>query len=180
MHTKRLVRISLFTAIALILSLVENMMPPLLSFAPGAKLGLSNVVSLIALVILGYSDAYIILFARVLLGAIFGGNISSIMYSLPSGLASLTLELVLYHFCIKQLSLMSISFFGASVHNIVQLSVASLVVGTNLMATLPLMLIASIIAGLFVGICSYLTIKFLPRGVYIDKFTKLRSNKNEL
>lgn len=166
--TKRIVRMALFTSIALILSVIENMIPPLLSFAPGAKMGLSNVTSLVALIILGYSDAFIILIARCLLMSIFGGNVSALLYSLPAGLISLSLEILLYQFFIKRISIMSISFLGAVVHNVIQLFVASLIVESNLMAMLPLMMFASVIAGIFVGVSAYCLIKFLPKSIYAD------------
>lgn len=167
MAIKRLTRIALFTSIALILSLVENALPPLLVFAPGAKMGLSNVVSLIALIILGYSDAFIILIARCILGAIFGGNVSALLYSLPAGLFSLSAQLLLYHFLFKHISILAISFIGAVIHNFVQIVVASLIVGVNLLAVLPLMLLASVVAGIFVGIVTFFIIKYLPSKVYL-------------
>lgn len=169
MTTRKIVRTALFTAIALILNLIENALPPLFAFAPGARMGLSNVVSLVALMILGYGEAYIILVLRCILGAVFSGQISALLYSLPAGLLSLTVQLLLYHFCIKYISIMSISLFGAVVHNAVQVAVASFTVKVNLMAMLPLMLLASLLAGLFVGITAFCIVKFLPRRVYADE-----------
>lgn len=164
---KRTVRIALFVAIALIMHFVESALPPLLPFAPGAKMGLSNVVSLIAMVILGYADAGIILVLRCLLASIFGGNISSLMYSLPAGVISLALMMVMYRFLFPKISLMAISFVGAVAHNVAQVFVASLILESfSIMALLPLMLIASVIAGLFIGIVGFFVIKYLPTSVY--------------
>ncbi len=169
MRTKRITRIALFTAAALLLNLVESMLPSLFPFAPGAKMGLSNLVTLVALVILGYADAYLILALRCLLGSIFAGNLSALLYSVPAGVSSLTVQILLYHFLFRFVSLMGISFAGALTHNAVQVGVASLTVHTNLAAMLPFMLLASIIAGVFVGITAFLVIKYLPKSVYIDK-----------
>ena len=61
METRRITYLGLFTAAALVLHVVESTLPPLLAFAPGAKMGLGNVVSLVAVFILGVADAYFIL-----------------------------------------------------------------------------------------------------------------------
>ena len=145
----------MFTVAALALALAESLLPPLLPFAPGAKMGLCNVVTLVALVLLGYADAYLILALRCLLASVFGGNLAALMYSVPAGFASLTVQVILYRFAIKFVSIAGISFFGAVTHNAVQVGVASLIVQTNLTAMLPLMLAASIIAGLAVGVAAF-------------------------
>lgn len=166
-NTKRIARAALFTALALIMSLIENSFPPILAFAPGVKMGLANVVSLIALIILGVPDAFIILIIRCVLGSVFGGNISALLYSLPAGLIALSVQTVLYKFLFPRISLMAISFIGACIHNAAQLTIASLMLNVNLVAVLPLTLLASLIAGLFVGVVTYLTVKFLPKSVYL-------------
>lgn len=168
MQAKRITRIALFTAAALLLNLVESMLPPVLPFAPGAKMGLSNLVTLVAFIILGYTDAYLILLLRCLLGSMFAGNMSALIYSVPAGLLSLTVQILLYHFLFRFVSIMGISFIGAVMHNAVQVMVASIIVKTNLMAMLPFMLLASVIAGLFVGITAFLIIKYLPKKTYMN------------
>ena len=105
MSAKRIAYAALLTAIALVLHLLENALPPLLSFAPGAKMGLSNVVSLIALFLLGVPDAYVILIIRCLLGAVFGGNLWSLVYALPAGIISLTVQVLLVKLVLPKLSL---------------------------------------------------------------------------
>ncbi len=129
-------------------------------------MGLSNVITLLALILLGYIDAYIVLILRCVLGALIAGNPGSLLYSLPAGLISLSVMLLLYIFLVPKISIMALSFIGAVFHNITQLAVASLITSTNLMAILPLMLSASVIAGLFVGIVAFLVVKFLPEKIY--------------
>lgn len=166
METRRITYLGLFTAAALVLHVVESALPPLLVFAPGAKMGLGNVVSLVAVFILGVADAYFILTVRCLLGAVFGGGIWSLAYSLPAGLISLTVEVLLIKLLLPRISLISVSFTGALLHNAVQLFVASVTVGVNLLPVLPLFMLASVIAGLFVGFATYFTIKYLPPKTY--------------
>lgn len=168
MTTKKITRIALFTTLALLLNLVESLLPPFLPYAPGAKIGLSNLVTLVALVLLGTWEAYLILALRCLLGGIFGGNLTALLYSVPAGLFSLTVQVLLYRFAFRFFSIMGISFLGAVVHNATQVAVASCMVRTNLMLMLPFMLLASVVAGLFVGIIAWLVIKYLPKKVYMS------------
>ena len=166
-NTKRLARIALLTAVALILGLVENALPPLLGFAPGVKPGLANIVSLIALIVSGVADAYAVLLARCLLLSVFGGNISALMYSVPAGVASLTVMTLMYLFLFPKVGLVSVSVAGACVFNAVQLCVASAVVKTNLLAILPVMITASVIAGTFTGLVTWCAVKYLPKKAYM-------------
>ena len=164
MSTLKLTRLSLFTSLALIMSLVENALPPLFWFAPGAKLGLSNLLSLIALFTDGVLGGYIVLIVRILLSAVFG-SINSILYSLPAGLVSYTVQVVLVKLLINKLSLVSISVIGGVIHNLVQTLIATLITGVNLYSLVIYTLPAGFIAGLFVGVLAYFLIKKLP-----DKF----------
>ncbi len=179
MSARRITYLSLFTAAALVLHVVESALPPLLPFAVGAKLGLANVVSLIALFVLGVPDAYFILIVRCLLGALFGGNLWGLVYSLPAGFISLTLMTALIKLVFPKISLVTVSFIGAITHNAVQLGVASLTVETNLMSLLPLYLLAGVLAGLFVGFVAYFTLKALPQKFYLINKNSFQENTNE-
>ena len=85
---------------------------------------------------------------------------------MPAGLASFAVQMLLYRFAFRFVSLMGISFAGAVTHNAVQVLVASLTVRTNLAPMLPFMLLASVVAGLFVGIVAFWVVKVLPKKVY--------------
>ena len=167
MTAKRITRLALFVAAAFVLAIIENALPPMLAFAPGAKMGLSNVVSLVALVVLGVTDAYFVLVARCLMSAVVSGYYFALAYSLTAGIVSLSLETLLIKTLAERLSIVSISFIGALAHNLTQLAVAGLIVKTNLVFALPLTLLASVVAGLTVGAAAYFTIKFLPERFYI-------------
>ena len=167
MTAKKIAYLSLFTACALILHVVENALPPIFSFAPGVKLGLANVVSLVALFLLGVPEAYVILIIRCLLGSVFGGNVWSLVYALPAGIVSLTAQTLLVKTVFPKISLTAISFCGALLHNATQLLVASIIVKTNLITVLPLTLLASTVAGIFVGLTAYFTVRALPSKFYI-------------
>ncbi len=165
-QTARLVTLAFLTALALIVSVLENMFPPLIPLAPGAKLGLGNIAPLIALIILGTGDAYAVMIVKSLLGAIVSGGVSGLMYSVPSGLAALTVEVILFMLVFDRMSVAMISLVGAMVFNAVQLGVATLITGVNLVVLLPWLLLAGFLAGGFTGLLTYYIVKRLPYSVY--------------
>lgn len=162
MNSKTIARLSLFTAVALIMTLVENALPPLFWFAPGAKLGLANVLSLITLFTDGVVGGYVVLIIRILLSSLFGGNFTALVYALPAGLISFSVQVVLVKFCLKQVGVVTISVIGGVVHNVVQTVIASLITGVNLYSLTIYSLPAGFIAGLFVGVVAFFTLKRLP------------------
>ena len=85
MKTGKLMRMALLTAVALIIFVVEAQIPVPIA-VPGVKLGLSNIVTVYAVFTLGPGPALMILFCRVFLGAVFTGQMMTLMYSLAGGL----------------------------------------------------------------------------------------------
>ena len=126
MKTKQLTTGAILAALALALSYVEGMFPlpvPL----PGFKLGLANIVTLFALYTLGAPSALAILLVRVLLGAMFAGNASALLYSLLGGFAAMAVMIALSRF--PKLSVYGVSVGGAAAHNIGQVAAAMLTLG---------------------------------------------------
>ena len=80
---RRIAADALFSALGLITFLIENLFPPL--FIPGAKMGLSNIFSLSALVLYGPVDAFAVIVVRTVLGSLFAGNVAALMYSFTGG-----------------------------------------------------------------------------------------------
>ena len=80
MKPNRLTRLALLTAVALIMFVVEQQLPPLAPI-PGIKLGLANVVTLFALCALGPLPTGGILLARCFLGSLFAGSLSGLIFS---------------------------------------------------------------------------------------------------
>ena len=176
MKTKRLVTLALLTAIASVISIVENMLPSPIALAPGAKLGLGNAAVLVALITLGAGDAFAVMLLKCLVGAIASGNVSGLMYSAPSGALALLIEAILFYLLFDRVSVGLISLVGAVVFNCVQVLVASLVTGVNLGALVPWMTLAGVLAGAFSGLLAYYLIKKLPMSV----FGGTEKNKNEI
>lgn len=168
----RIARIGIFTSIALVMHYLESLLPPILVFAPGAKMGLANVVTLTALILLGYVDTFVIVVVRCGLSALYSSNPFSVVYSLGGGLAAYAVMALLYKFASPKISITAISLSGAVTHNVVQTLIASAIVEQiNLILMIPLMLSASLIAGLFIGLVAHYIIKCLP----LSLFTKFNT-----
>lgn len=146
----RVAYFGVFTALALIFSYVETLIP--ISFGiPGVKLGLANLIIVIALYKMRLSEAYLLSVVRVVLSGFIFGNYFSIIYSLVGGLLSLTAMA-----CLKKndgFSVMGVSVAGGVCHNIGQLIVAMLVVETFSVAYyVPVLLVAGVATGLVIGL----------------------------
>lgn len=154
MKTRKMTFLGLMIAYSLVLYIAETYIPnPLIAIFPGAKLGLSNIITLISLIILGVKDTFIILTVRIILSSIFAGPISYLLFSV--GGAYLSLICMYLSSRIKGFSLIGVSILGAIGHNIGQLLVASIIVkNINMVGYLPFMLIASLVTGMFVGLVS--------------------------
>lgn len=141
-----------FTALALIFSYVETLIP--IQFGiPGVKLGLANLIIVIALYRMKLSEVYLLSIVRVLLAGFIFGNYFSIIYSLAGGILSLTVMALLR----KKggFSVIGVSIAGGVFHNIGQLIVASVIVETfSVMHYVPVLLIAGLVTGLLIGIAS--------------------------
>lgn len=151
--SKRIALCGVLTALALALSLAERMIPlELLIPIPGIKLGLANVVTMFALLFLTPREAFAILFCRVTLAALFAGSVTSFAFSLLGGLCALTTTWILLHRRESWFSLYGISAASAAMHNVGQI-IAGIVImqSVNVIAYLPLLLIAAIPMGFLTG-----------------------------
>lgn len=151
MKTKKLIFLSLMVAYSLALYLLETIIPnPLIAFFPGAKLGLSNIITLICLITLGFKDTFFILTVRIILSSIFAGPATTLLYSISGGYLSLVFMFIVFKLGFNTIST---SIVGAISHNIGQLLMASLIIyNLSFMTYLPFMLGASIVTGIFIGI----------------------------
>lgn len=155
MKTRKLTFMALLTAIALTIFMIEAQIPPLVP-VPGIKLGLANIVTVFAVFALGSKEAAMILFVRIFLGAVFAGNFSTILYSGAGGLCAILATIGLKRILtVKQLWVAGA--IGAMAHSIGQMAMAIAVTSTpGLAAYLPVMIVCSIITGVFTGLCAQL------------------------
>lgn len=147
---KRVVLCGILMAVALTIFVLEAQLPPITPI-PGIKLGLANIVTLFALAFLSPKEAFLILFGRVVLGAIFAGAPSTLLYSLPGGIFCLLVEMMLIK-CFGTKFIWGISVVGAVVHNLTQLAVASMVTKTSeIFWYAPPLLLSGAVTGLLTG-----------------------------
>lgn len=149
--TKRLSLCAALLALALALSYMERFLPlQMVIPLPGVKLGLANVVTLIALYLLGAKAAFGILIPRCILGAIFGGGITGFLFSLTGGILALGIMAL----CRKLpfLSVFGVSILGAAAHNIGQILAAMCLLQSHYVAAyLPYLLGVAIATGFAIG-----------------------------
>lgn len=168
MTTKRLALCAVLTALALGLSTLENLFPiSLLVPLPGVKLGLANIVTVFALYELGAVPALIILAARCLLGSLFAGNASALIFSLMGGVLAMLVMIGLKR--ISALSIYGVSIGGAAAHNIGQIGAAMITLGnTMVLGYLPLLLGVSLFTGALTGFVSALLFRAM-KNVKLEK-----------
>lgn len=165
MKVKRITTLAMLTALALIMFMVESLFPPL--FLPGAKMGLSNVMSLLALVVLGPVDALALVIIRTVLGSAFMGGFSSLIYSLPAGVGSILVSIVLVRLFFPHISLVAISITAAVTHNLVQNLIYCVISQTPQMyAYMPYLALAGVLAGLIIGLSVRLIVRHLPLSIF--------------
>ncbi|TWH48209.1 Gx transporter family protein [Sporomusa sp. KB1] len=154
--TKRLVLLALLVAMAAALHVLESQLPIPVP-VPGVKLGLANIISLLAILMLGWQDAVYVAVARVLLGSLFGGSLlgPSFVMSMGGALASIFVMVYISKNYQGVFSLAGISLVGAAVHNITQVILAALLVySAGLLWYLPYLLLFAVPTGLFTGLAA--------------------------
>lgn len=150
MKTKRLTSMALLCGIALILHVIEAQIPPVIPI-PGVRLGISNIVTVFAVFAMGRREGAWILFARIVLGCIFAGRFSSILYAGAGGLLAIGMTALCKCFLTRK-QLWVAGVLGAIAHSIGQLMAAAWITGTlSVWVYLPILLVCSILTGLCTG-----------------------------
>lgn len=157
---KRVTFLGLLTSLALLLSYIEFLLPPLFAAVPGIKLGLPNIVIIFVLYRFGLSYAAGVSFLRLTLSSLLFGSVMTLAYSLAGAVLSLFIMVIL-----KKLDFFStviVSIAGGICHNIGQILVAMLLLDTPQIAYYLIVLtVTGTISGAFVGLCGALMIKRL-------------------
>lgn len=152
---KQMTLCAILVSMALVLSYIEHFIPLQMFIPmPGVKLGLANIVTLMALFFLGTKSAFVILFLRCILGAVFGGGISGLFFSMTGGIFAMTTMYIFKH-C-RGISIYGVSVLGAAAHNIGQILVAVFLMSSvYVIGYLPYLLLVSVFTGLATGsICA--------------------------
>ncbi|MBO5772274.1 MAG: Gx transporter family protein [Clostridia bacterium] len=156
---KRIALLAMLCAMSLIMFMIENLFPAM--FVPGAKMGLSNVFTMLAVLWLSPIDAIILVIIRTTLGGLFT-NVSTLIYSLTAGLVSVTYTIIIIRTSLNKVSLLAVSVTSAVLHNLTQNLVYCLSSQTpEMMGYMPYLALAGILAGSVVGLAVYTVTKMI-------------------
>ena len=159
--TKRIAFLGLCTAVALIFAYVESLLPPLIASVPGIKLGLPNIAIIFILYRFGLWDAAAVSFVRIVIVALLFGNPMTFAYSAAGAVLSLLVMALLRR--MNFLSVIGVSVAGGVCHNVGQILMAMLLLGTAELGYYMIVLaVTGTIAGIFVGLCGGFAVKRIP------------------
>ena len=151
----------LLVALALILSYVEAQIPAFFAI-PGMKLGLTNIVVLIALYKMNGKSALLINIVRILLVSLLFGNMMALSFSAAGGMLS-WLGMVLLKKTGK-FRIVTVSIAGGILHNVGQILVAILWFQTTSLGYYLLILwFTGLLTGFVIGLVSGELVKRLQK-----------------
>ena len=157
--TKKITVLALFSAVAIIFSYIEAILPPIWSDIPGIKVGLSNIVTVALLYKFSLKEAAIVAFIRIIIIALLFGNVMTLIYSIAGFVLSVTIMAIL-----KRTSLFStvgVSIAGGVFHNLGQIIVAMILLQTKEIGYYMIVLaITGTVAGILIGIAGNLMLKY--------------------
>ncbi len=157
--TKRLVLLAMLTAVAMILSYVESLLPSV--GIPGVKMGLANIAVIFALFRFGWKEAAALSLVRVVLVSLLFGSVGAMLYSLAGAVLSLAVMALLRR--IDRFSTVGVSVAGGVAHNAGQILMAMLILQTKqLLGYLPVLAVSGIAGGVLTGLVAALLIRRIP------------------
>lgn len=153
MSAKKLTQLSLLMAAALILYVIELRLPSPIPI-PGVKLGLANIITVVAVYRFTPWETALLVAVRIILGTIFGGSMSAFLFSV-SGAVFCLCGMIIIRKLLPEKQLPLCSVLGAMLHNVGQMAAAVWVMGSfSVLAYLPILLVTGCLSGLFTGICA--------------------------
>ncbi|MBQ3183628.1 MAG: Gx transporter family protein [Clostridia bacterium] len=162
--TKNVAFIGVCTALALVLSYIEAILPPLFAAVPGIKMGLPNIIIMFLLYRRGPAAAIAVSLIRMLLVSLLFGNMMALMYSLAGAMLSLIVMIILRR--LNFLSTVGVSVAGGVSHNIGQILTAMLLLETaELGYYLVVLTITGTVSGMLIGLCGAALIKHIPNKI---------------
>ena len=161
-QVKKLTFLSVLSSLAIILSFVESLLPPIWSAVPGIKMGLPNIIIIFLLYKFSVREAVVVSVIRLLIVGLLFGNFMTFLYSFAGAFLSLTVMWLLKR--IRKFSQVGVSIAGAVSHNLAQVIVAILVLGTKEIGFyMPVLAVSGIVAGIFVGFSGILLLKYTAK-----------------
>lgn len=150
---ERYIFIAILCAQGVIIGLIERSIPSPFVFAPGAKIGLANIITLLSLFTLNFRDCFFLVLLRLFLTTLIGGTVSTFMYAFSGAMLSFFAMYLVKKLHPRFVSFIGISAVGGIMHNVGQLITASWIAQSfSVMLYLPVLAFMGILAGIAVGI----------------------------
>ena len=160
LKTRRLALSAMLAALALIFSYVEAMIPIPVP-VPGIKLGIANLVIVMAIYKLGFRYAFTINCVRIVIAGLLFSGVFGMFYSFAGGILSIAVMYLLYR--TGWFSMIGVSMAGGVAHNLGQLITACLIVSNiRLMSYFSILLFSGLFSGIAVGFLATLIYRRLP------------------
>ena len=160
--TRRIALLGVLTSVALVLSYLEVMLPPISTAGPGIKMGLPNIIIIFVLYKFGLKEAVTVSLIRVFIVALLFGNVMTLSYSVAGAVLSLGLMTLFKK--INLFSQIGVSIIGGIAHNLGQILVAIFLFDTIQIGYYMIVLaITGTIAGVVIGIISSILVKKLEK-----------------
>lgn len=177
-RTQKMIYISLLSAQAVILGLAERSIPFPFAFAPGAKLGIANLITIIAIYTLPLKDSFKVVMMRLVMTTLLGGTLSTFLYSFMGALFSYLGMLFVKFVGRSKVSVIGVSATGGILHNVGQLCVASFIAQTwTVLLYLPVLSFMGILSGIAIGIASNYLLEYVST---IRNFREQHESSNRL
>ena len=157
-QARKIAFLGLCTAVAMVFAWVESLLPPIVAAVPGIKLGLPNIVIIFVLYRFWWKEATAVSFVRIVAVSLLFGNPMTLAYSLAGGFLSLLVMTLLRK--ADLLSTVGVSVAGGVFHNVGQILMAMLLMGTaELGYYLIVLAVTGTVSGIFVGLCGSFAVR---------------------
>lgn len=153
---KRVTLYSAFLVLALTLSFLESLIPPII-LVPGIKLGLANLAVIYLIYKNDYLGAILVNFARIILSCMLFAGFNTFIYSVFGAVLSLAAMCIFKK--IKVFSVVAVSCMGAVFHNVGQILASLIFMPITVLYYLPILVITGVITGFIMGNISNILLK---------------------
>lgn len=168
-RNKNIAIVGLTASLALLLSYVEALLPPIFAAVPGIKVGLPNVLIIYLLYCMGVKYAAPVSVIRVAVSSLLFGTPLSFIYSIAGATLSITVMTLVKRS--EKFSAVGVSVFGGVTHNLGQILVAVFLLNTpRLVYYMTVLTVTGTLSGVFIGLLGALLIKRVPA----EKFLRSR------
>lgn len=159
---KKIATLGVLASLAMVLSFVETLLPPIYAAVPGIKIGLANIVNVFLLYKFSVKDTAVVTLIRVLTIAMLFGNLMTLSYSLAGAVLSITVMALLKK--TKLFSTIGVSIAGGVSHNLGQIIVAIFITSTIEIGYYMIFLcISGVLSGTLIGIAGALVLKYTKK-----------------